>query len=104
MLTFDEYQKRTDQFALYPGHGTRSPAAINYVIAGATGEAGELMNTWKKVLRGDFGVCDLARTEAGLPGNEWETARRKLLVEGGGAVWYVARICTELGISFEELA
>ena len=79
---FDEYQQGTNDTAEYPDAGTGSDTALNYVIVAAAGEAGEIANKWKKVLRGD-------RTST--------EARDSILGEVRGALWYITRICTEYG-------
>lgn len=87
-MDINDYQKRTDQTAIYPHHGTRNPTAINYCVLGAIGEAGELANTWKKAVRdGDFAA-----------------ARERIRYELGDVLWYIARLADEVGMTLEQVA
>lgn len=84
-MDLNEYQHRAKLTAIYP-----IDQAIVYPILGLVGEAGELANKYKKVLRdnrpidGDF-VNDLT-------------------AELGDVLWYVANIADDLGISLGEIA
>lgn len=87
--TFDNYQDDASTTAIYPDSGTGSDKAINYAIVAAAGEAGEIANKWKKVLRGDYDSADIRDT---------------ILGEVRGVLWYLARICTEYNTSLGEQA
>ena len=52
-LTFDQYQKQAVSTAIYPGQG--EVLGLVYVALGLAGEAGEIANKVKKVLRDDNG-------------------------------------------------
>jgi len=90
-MNFDDYQARTSTTAIYPDAGTGSPTAVSYTIFGLVGEAGELANKYKKVLRDDRGVLTDER-------------RRDLVAELGDVLWYVARLATELGVPLDDVA
>ena len=62
-----------------------------YPALGLAGEAGELANKVKKVLR-DHG------------GHLSEEAREAILAELGDVLWYVAQVATDLGESLEAVA
>ena len=62
-----------------------------YPALGLAGEAGELANKVKKVLR-DHG------------GRLSEEAREAILAELGDVLWYVAQVATDLGESLEAVA
>lgn len=85
----NEYQRRTAETAIYPYQGTSNEWAINYCILGLAGEAGEIPNKWKKFFRDDLDIDDVKKTIA---------------AELGDALWYLSQLCTELGITLEELA
>ncbi|RPI27241.1 MAG: hypothetical protein EHM70_18095 [Chloroflexota bacterium] len=87
MLNFDEYQKRAWRTAVYPNCGTN----LTYPVLGLNGEAGEVAEKYKKVLRDKGGVVD-------------ETTRAALAKELGDVLWYVAAACSELGLSMDEVA
>lgn len=87
---FDDYQDWTDDVALYPEAGLGTVQSLAYVGLGL-GEAGEIQNQIKKVLRDD--------------NSEVSTERRgKLIAELGDLMWYVARMATELNVSLSEVA
>lgn len=85
-LAFDEYQQLTNVTAIYPEAGTGSAQALAYVSLGLVGEAGEIANKVKKVLRDSDGKLS-------------EETRLALLGELGDVHWYLARLATELGAS-----
>ena len=81
------YQDKSRETACYPNAGKN---AI-YQTLGLAGEAGEVADKVKKVLRdnnGDF--------------NEEEKAKIKL--ELGDVLWYVSQLSSELGFDLENVA
>ena len=85
-LTLNEYQEAANKTAIYPvGRG-----AITYTILGLNGEAGELANKLKKVIRDDGGVISEAK---GLD----------MAAELGDVLWYVSMVARELGFSLEDI-
>lgn len=86
MTTLNEYQEACAQFAEYPhlGHGLVYPAL------GLAGEAGEVCENTKKMMRDDHGVLSDARRSA-------------LKKELGDVLWYVARCAAEAGLTLEEV-
>ena len=59
MQTFKEYQELTAKTAIYP-----KDCSISYCILGLLGEAGEISNKYKKVLRDCNGnLTEAKRTE-----------------------------------------
>lgn len=94
-MTPDEYQRFTRETATYPGVGTSSPEAIIYCALGITGEAGEIAEKIKKVIRsgGGFKALDDQRSE--FEGD--------LVKEIGDVCWYLARLSDELGYSLEQI-
>jgi NTP pyrophosphatase (non-canonical NTP hydrolase) len=88
-LHFRDYQRRAGETAVYPGMGEIE--GLMYVGLGAAGEAGEIADKIKKVLRDDHGIVT-------------DKARDGILKEVGGTLWYLAQICGELGASFEDVA
>ncbi|WP_114311544.1 nucleoside triphosphate pyrophosphohydrolase family protein [Thermus caldifontis] len=85
-MTLNEYQQEAKKTALYP-----EAYRILYPTLGLVGEAGELANKVKKVLRDHGGTLGPA-------------AREDLLAELGDVLWYVAQLATDLGVSLEEVA
>lgn len=88
--TFNHYQHKTGDTAVYPEAGTGSGAALAYVGLGL-GEAGEIQNQLKKVLRDDAGKLT-------------DDRRREIAKELGDLLYYVARCATEIGVPLERIA
>ena len=93
-MTFEEYQRRTNATAVYPLELTTQHTGILgicYCALGAAGEAGELANKVKKLIRDDEGVLtDKFRTE--------------ILDEVGDCLWYLAQISERLGTNLDFVA
>lgn len=86
-LTFKEYQARTADTAKYPNVGQN----VVYPTLGLAGEAGEVAEKVKKVLRDRDGHFDAGEVAA-------------LKKELGDVLWYVARLAAELGLDLEDIA
>jgi NTP pyrophosphatase (non-canonical NTP hydrolase) len=84
-MKIDEYQRLAGRTAVYPDKG----ANLTYPILGLVGEAGELANKYKKILRGDAYVNNL---------------KYGMIDELGDVLWYVAAVASELGFSLAEIA
>ena len=63
---------------------------IFYVTTGLAGEAGEVANKVKKILRDCRGVVS-------------DETRTKLLGELGGVAWYLVALTEELGLTIEDV-
>ena len=83
-MQLDEYQERAGETAIYP-------EGLNYPILGLAGEAGELCNKYKKILRDKGGEADT---------NDMDELAKEL----GDVLWYVAQIATELDTDLETVA
>ncbi len=90
-MDFKEYQEAVTSTALYPEVGTGSIGAITYCTLGLAGEAGEIAEKVKKLIR-DSG---------GIPTPEFRAA---ILKEIGDPLWYIAALSKELGFTLEEVA
>lgn len=87
-MNFNEYQKESAQTAVYPGIGEFTGLA--YAALGVCGEAGEVAEQVKKMWRNEGEITDERRT--------------KILDECGDVLWYVARVCSELGFDMDTVA
>ena len=87
--TFESYQLATEATAVYPND--TEIMALSYVTLGLTGEAGEIANKVKKILR-----------DAG--GEVTKEHRDNIAAEVGDVLWYLTRLADELGYSLEEIA
>jgi len=87
-MTFEEYQKR----ALTTVLGTDNPLldTLHWVL-GINGEAGEVAEKVKKIIRDRKGVM--------TPDDKKELAK-----EIGDVLWYLAVLSHDLGFTFEEVA
>ena len=84
-MTLNEYQKRALETAIY-----LTEAKIVYPTLGLTGEAGEVADKVKKVIR-DF------------KGEFSESVRYELAKELGDVLWYIAALSHDLGYTLEEI-
>lgn len=87
LMDFTEYQKLTGETAIYPGRGNN----YTYPVLGLAGEAGEVAEKFKKLLRDKGGVID----------DEFRATVKKEL---GDVLWYVSAISSELDLSMDDVA
>lgn len=86
-MTFDEYQEESVKTAIYPKlmHGSVYPAL------GLAGEAGEVADKVKKLVRDDEGqVTDAKKAD--------------IKKELGDVLWYVSQVASEFNLSLNEVA
>lgn len=111
--TLDLYQHIATKSAIYPGQGT--PFGLMYAALGLA-EAGEVQNKVKKAFRDD----DILRIEPHVimsdhgemqtgdyvcsPSNLPPERRAQIVKELGGALWYIAAVCNEIGATMSEVA
>ena len=86
-MSFADYQQRSRATAVYPGAGDN----LLYPTLGLCGEAGEVAEKVKKMVRDDDGVLTPERREA-------------LAKELGDVLWYVAQVATEADLDLQEVA
>lgn len=86
-MDFKAYQEKSRKTAAYPAIGH----PVIYPTLGLVNEAGEVAGKIKKVFRDKAGQIN-------------EETREALKAELGDVLWYLAQICTELGLSMEEVA
>lgn len=84
IIDFKKYQQEAMKTRMYPDEHR-----LTYTTLGLTGEAGELANKVKKVMRGD--------------------ANREELIEGikgemGDVLWYLAALADDLGVELADIA
>jgi NTP pyrophosphatase (non-canonical NTP hydrolase) len=85
-VELSEYQRQSRRTAEYPRE-----AWLVYPALGLAGEAGEVAEHAKKIIRDD----------AGKVGDERRAAMSKEL---GDVLWYVAQLATELDLDLDEIA
>ena len=86
-MDFNQYQKQSRETALYPKVGN-NPI---YPTLGLVGEAGEVADKVKKVLRDKEGVFD-------------ESTKESIKLELGDVLWYIAQLSTEFGFELDNVA
>ena len=86
-MTFQEYQEEARKTAIYPNKDSN----FIYPTLGLVGEAGEVAEKIKKVIRDDDGVVS-------------EEKKAEVTKELGDVLWYIANLSKELNISLEEVA
>ena len=86
-MDFNLYQQGARATARYPQVGS-NPI---YPTLGLCGEAGEVADKVKKVIRDDDGVFS-------------ESVRESLKLELGDVLWYVAQLASELGFDLDSIA
>ena len=85
-MELTEYQQLAHRTARYPAE-----TGVYYATLGLVGEAGEIANKVKKIIR-DHGSQVTPEVISTLQD------------EIGDVLWYVAELCTVLGISLDEIA
>jgi len=83
-MNFSEYQKRANATAIYD-----SKFSILYPTLGLAGEAGEVAEKVKKIIRDNKSIID-----------EKESVAKEL----GDVLWYVAAVARDIGYSLEVIA
>ena len=86
-MELSDYQERSRVTAVYPEAG----ANLLYPTLGLCGEAGEVAEKVKKMVRDDGGVLSGERRVA-------------LAGELGDVLWYVAQLATEAGLDLDAIA
>ena len=86
-MELNHYQRESRKTALYPNVGSN---AI-YPTLGLVGEAGEVADKVKKILRDKDGVFDEESSDA-------------IKFELGDVLWYISQLSSELGYELEDVA
>lgn len=87
MNDMNQYMREAITTAIYPSKGDN----LYYPTLGLVGEAGEVAEKVKKVMRDDDGVLTSGK-------------RREIVAELGDILWYVAAMCYELGYDMSAVA
>ena len=84
-MDLDEYQSVSQATTVYP-----QESKIVYPALGLAGEAGEVANKAKKILRGDYELT--------------EEVRVAIADELGDALWYLAAVAGDIGYTLNDIA
>ena len=87
-MNFNEYQKQALTTASSTGDEFKD---VMHWVLGITGEAGEIAEKIKKIVRDKNGVIS-------------DSDKAELSSEIGDVLWYLAVLSHELGLSFEDIA
>jgi NTP pyrophosphatase (non-canonical NTP hydrolase) len=82
----NEYQDRALETAIYPNRGTN----FTYPALGLAGEAGEVADKLKKVIRDNDGILT-------------DAVRDAVASELGDVLWYVSVLASEINYSLDEI-
>ena len=85
-MNFNEYQKESKKTVKY-----RADKKFEYLILGVCGEAGELAEKAKKLIRDKDGH---------MTDEDKEAFKKEL----GDVLWYISQISTELNFTLEDVA
>ena len=85
-MDFQDYQSKARETAIYPRE-----YAVVYPALGLCGEAGEVAEKIKKVIRDNGGEFT-------------EFDRMNIRKELGDVLWYMAQICSDLDLRLESVA
>ena len=88
---FDRYQQKTEEFVLPDLKREMKAKYMEYLVLGLNGEAGEVAEKYKKILRDYQGVITLS--------DKWAIVK-----ELGDVLWYVAQIARTLGVDLSLVA
>jgi NTP pyrophosphatase (non-canonical NTP hydrolase) len=86
-MNFTDYQSKSRKTAKYPAIGH----PVIYPTLGLANEAGEVAGKIKKIFRDKSGVIN---------GEDRDALQGEL----GDVLWYLVQVCTELGLSLDEVA
>lgn len=87
-MQLNEYQERIAEFAIYPESDSGSPNELTYLALGLGGEAGEVLEKTKKLVRDgtvNFHTDEVAK-------------------ELGDVLWYLARYANAIGFNLNDIA
>lgn len=86
-MELSEYQSKSRKTAIYPNVGDD----IVYPTLGLAGEAGEVADKIKKIIRDNGGTVT-------------DEHRHDIEKELGDVLWYIAQLSTELGLDLNNVA
>lgn len=85
-MDLKQYQEFTLTTAVYPGAGEHGFQEVVYLTLGMASEAGEVAGKLKKIIRGD------------------DMDPEAFVSECSDVLWYLTRLCDNMGITLEQLA
>ena len=95
-MQFKEYQQKALSTAIYPRYGV---SGLAYVSLGLNGEAGEVAELVKKIIRDDEVSESRDKLDKAI-----NVKLDSLSKEIGDVLWYIAALCSEVGLNMEDVA
>lgn len=96
--TFNDYESKAEKTITFEDairemstYHLRAGMNMSYAVLGLSGEAGEVANAYKKVIRDQNGVVT-------------SQIRDDMVDELGDCLWYITAIAHQLGFTLEEVA
>lgn len=86
-MNFNDYQEFINKTAIYPHKGDN----LAYPVLGLSGEAGEVADKVKKIIRDHNGKIT-------------KELKDEIIKELGDVLWYLAALASELNVSLENVA
>jgi NTP pyrophosphatase (non-canonical NTP hydrolase) len=86
-MNFEDFQKIVKKTSIYPSQGNN----VAYVTLGLAGEAGEVADKVKKLIRDDKGILTPDK-------------KKEMIKELGDVLWYLTACAIELGVNLEDVA
>lgn len=86
-MTLDEYQKEALVTAMFSGDELKD---LSHWTLGITGEAGEIAEKVKKIIRDSNGHVN-------------DDTKKEIIKEMGDVLWYLAVLAEHLGYNFDEV-
>lgn len=90
-MNFNDYQKKAITTDTFGGNGLVSDPAFITKVLGLVGEAGEVAEKFKKVLRDKDGVLS-------------DSDKAEVIKELGDVLWYISSISHYLDVSLQQVA
>lgn len=97
-MNLKEYQEKARDTRFEETKGLRT----GYSALGLTGEAGEVADKVKKIIRGDFSLDNFDTQEEML--EALEAHKQEIVKELGDVLWYVAAVADDLDTSLDLVA
>ena len=87
-MKLNEYQDKAEATAIYP-----DSSLVTYTTLGLVGEAGEVAEKVKKIIRSGRSHFDMTERE-----------NLEIAKEAGDVLWYLANLSGDLGYTLEDIA
>lgn len=97
MSKIDDYQELVEIVSLYPGVNKQNIQSAMYLTLGLNGEAGEVAEKFKKLIRDQRMLPEAKLNEMG------SEQQAEIINELGDVLWYITRLAAEMGVGLEDV-